>query len=171
MLQGIPLDLRVINVNIDRPGFIFNPTNCDPQAITGTLTGGQGLLEPVSSRFQVTNCARLGFKPAFKVSTNGKTSRAKGASIDAKLTYPKNSMGNQANIAKVKVSLPKQLPSRLTTLQKACPAATFDAEPSILSRRIKDRDLPSHTRRSCPWSSPGPCISSRTVERHSQTSS
>jgi hypothetical protein len=31
------------------------------------------------------------------------------------------------NIAKVKVSLPKQLPSRLTTLQKACTAATFEA--------------------------------------------
>ncbi len=144
-LQGIPLDLRVINVNIDRSGFIFNPTNCDPQAITGTLTGGQGLLEPVSSRFQVTNCARLGFKPAFKVSTNGKTSRAKGASIDAKLTYPKNSMGNQANIAKVKVSLPKQLPSRLTTLQKACPAATFDANPASCTAGSKIGSAIAHT--------------------------
>ncbi len=130
ILEGIPLDLRVINVNIDREKFIFNPTNCDPQQVTGTLTGGQGLLDPVSSPFQVTNCARLAFKPLFKVSTSGETSRANGASIDAKLTYPKNSMGNQANIAKVKVSLPKQLPSRLTTLQKACPAATFEQNPA-----------------------------------------
>jgi hypothetical protein len=130
MLQGIPLDLRVVNVSIDRSGFIFNPTNCDPQAITGTLAGGLGLTEPFSSRFQVTNCGRLGFKPGFKVSTNGRTSRANGASLDAKLTYPKSSMGNQANIAKVKVSLPKQLPSRLTTLQKACPAVSFDQNPA-----------------------------------------
>ncbi len=145
MLQGIPLDLRVINVNIDRPGFIFNPTDCNPQAITGTLTGGQGLLEPVSSRFQVTNCARLGFKPSFKVSTSGRTSRASGASIDAKLTYPKNSMGNQANIAKVKVSLPKQLPSRLTTLQKACAAATFDENPASCPAGSKIGTAIAHT--------------------------
>jgi hypothetical protein len=50
--------------------------------------------------------------------------------LDAKLSYPKTPQGTQANIARVKVSLPKQLPSRLTTLQKACTAATFDANPA-----------------------------------------
>ena len=86
----------------------------------------------MSSPFQVTNCAGLGFKPGFKVSTSGKTSRANGASLDAKLTYPTGA--KYANIAKVKVDLPKQLPSRLTTLQKACPAATFNANPALCPR-------------------------------------
>ena len=35
-----------------------------------------------------------------------------------------------ANVKSVVVQLPKQLPSRLTTLQKACLAATFEANPS-----------------------------------------
>ena len=48
-----------------------------------------------------------------------------------KLTYPKAPFGSQANISSVKVDLPKQLPSRLTTLQKACPRSTFD-EPCSL---------------------------------------
>jgi hypothetical protein len=130
MLDGIPLQLRLVNVTIDRPGFIFNPTNCGKQAIGGTLTSTQAASANVSSSFQVTNCAALKFKPKFTVSTSGKTSRANGASIDAKLSYPAGAQGTQANVAKFKVDLPKQLPSRLTTLQKACTAATFNANPA-----------------------------------------
>jgi hypothetical protein len=40
------------------------------------------------------------------------------------------SVGTQTNIARVKVDLPKQLPSRLTTLQKACTAQTFNTNPA-----------------------------------------
>ncbi len=60
----------------------------------------------------------------------GKPSRANGASLNVKLTYPKAVFGSQANIKSVKVDLPKQLPSRLTTLQKACTAAQFQANPA-----------------------------------------
>jgi hypothetical protein len=127
-LDGIPLQLKVVNVTIDRPGFTFNPTSCAKTAITGTLSSKESGGARVSSPYQVTNCAGLGFKPGFKISTSGKTSRANGASLDAKLTYPTGA--KYANIAKVKVDLPKQLPSRLTTLQKACPAATFNANPA-----------------------------------------
>jgi hypothetical protein len=126
-LDGIPLQLKVVNVTVDRPGFTFNPTSCAKKAITGTLSSKESGGAHVSSSFQVTNCAGLGFKPLFKVSTSGKTSRITGASLDARVIYPTGS--RYANIAKVKVDLPKQLPSRLTTLQKACPAATFNANP------------------------------------------
>jgi hypothetical protein len=137
ILDGIPLDLRTVNVSVDKPGFIFNPTNCDPMSLTGTLTGGSGGIEPVSNSFQVTNCGVLGFKPGFKVSTPGRTSRANGAGLDVKLSYPAGSMGKQANIAKVKVDLPKQLPSRLTTLQKACPDSVFNQNPAACGEGSK----------------------------------
>jgi hypothetical protein len=130
ILDGIPLQLKLVNVSIDRPGFMFNPTSCNKLAITGTLTSSEGMSEAVSSPFQVTNCEALKFQPKFTVSTSGKTSRANGASLDVKVTYPHTGQGTQANIAKVKVDLPKQLPSRLTTLQKACPAATFESNPA-----------------------------------------
>jgi hypothetical protein len=130
IIDGIPLEIKHVNVSIDRPDFTFNPTNCAPQEIGGSLTSSQGTVSALHVPFQVTNCAVLGFKPVFSVSTAGKTSRAKGASLSVKLTYPKAGFGTQANIGKVKVDLPKQLPSRLTTLQKACPAGTFETNPA-----------------------------------------
>ncbi len=130
MLDGIPLQLKVVNVMIDKPSFTFNPTNCSKLSIGATLSSTEGLSAGVASPFQVTNCANLAFKPQFKVSTQGKTSRAGGASLDVKLAYPKAPWGSQANIAKVKVDLPKQLPSRLSTLQKACTESQFASNPA-----------------------------------------
>jgi hypothetical protein len=130
ILGGIPLQIQHVNVLINRPGFTFNPTNCNPMSITGTLSSTEGATSALSVPLQVTNCATLAFKPGFKLSTAGRTSRANGASLHVKLTYPKAPFGSQANIGKVKVDLPKQLPSRLTTLQKACPDSTFNANPA-----------------------------------------
>jgi hypothetical protein len=125
--KGFPLQVRKVNVTIDRPGFMFNPTNCEPLSVGGTLTSTQGATANVSSHFQAVNCASLPFKPGFTVSTQAKTSKKNGASLDVKLAYPK---GAQANIHSVAVTLPKALPSRLTTIQQACPAATFNANPA-----------------------------------------
>jgi hypothetical protein len=125
--EGIPLDVRTINVNIDREGFVFNPTSCEPLSVGATISSVQGATASLSSRFQAANCALLPFKPKFMASTAAKTSRAKGASLDVKVAYPK---GSEANIAKVAVDLPGKLPSRLTTIQKACLAAVFNANPA-----------------------------------------
>jgi hypothetical protein len=127
ILQGIVTHVRDIRVYIDRSKFTLNPTSCNPLSIASTLTSDHGQAKTVTSPFQASNCQALAFKPIFKVSTTGKTSRAKGASLKVKLSYP---AGAQANISKVKVDLPKQLPSRLTTLQKACTAAQFEANPA-----------------------------------------
>jgi hypothetical protein len=135
IVDGVPTDLRTIDAVIDRPDFMFNPTSCDPLSFSGTASSTEGVSAPLSSAFQVGSCRSLAFKPDFKVSTSGKTSKADGASLDAKVVYPTGALGanqasSQSNIASVKVDLPKQLPSRLTTLQKACLAATFEANPA-----------------------------------------
>jgi hypothetical protein len=135
ILDGIPTDLRQINTVIDRPGFMFNPTSCGPMEFSGIAESAQGALAPISSHYQVGSCQSLTFKPNFKVSTSGKNSRASGASLDARIVYPTKPLGfnqasSQSNIKSVKVDLPKQLPSRLTTLQHACPSETFNANPA-----------------------------------------
>jgi hypothetical protein len=135
ILQGIPLQIKHVNVLITRPRFTFNPTNCNPHAITATLTSTQGATAPLTVPFQATNCATLKFHPDFKASTSGKTSKENGASLTTKILYPPTPPGTSqattyAGIASAKVDLPKQLPSRLTTLQKACLAAVFEKNPA-----------------------------------------
>jgi hypothetical protein len=76
------------------------------------------------------SCRELGFKPRFSVAASGRNSKANGASLSVKVAYPSEPQGSEANIARVKVELPKQLPSRLTTLQKACTAAQFATNPA-----------------------------------------
>jgi hypothetical protein len=130
IIFGVPLRLQRISVDIDRPGFMFNPTDCNQLQVTAAVSGNQNAVADVASPFAVGGCKSLAFKPKFTVSTSGRTSRARGASIDAKLSYPAGSMGAEANIARAKVSLPRQLPSRLTTLQKACTSAVFNRNPT-----------------------------------------
>jgi hypothetical protein len=126
ILQGIPLQIKRVDVAVDRPGFTFNPTRCSKLAITAALSGEAGASATAAVPFQLANCATLPFKPRFTVLTQARTSKANGASLHVKVT----SGPGQANIGKVKVDLPKQLPSRLTTLQKACPDRTFNANPA-----------------------------------------
>jgi hypothetical protein len=128
-LKGIPLYLKHVNVAVTRPGFTFNPTNCSTLSIAGDLLGSEGADERLTVPFGASNCANLKFEPKFTVSTSAKASRLNGTSLSVALTYPKGSFGTQANISRVKVVLPKQLPSRLTTLHQACLAATFAQDP------------------------------------------
>jgi hypothetical protein len=125
--DGIPLDVRTVNVTIKRPGFIFNPTSCTPSAVGGTVGSTAGASATVSSPFDVANCAALPFAPRLTASVGAHASKSNGTSFRVKL----ESAGiGQANIHKVDLQLPSELPSRLSTLQKACLAAVFEANPA-----------------------------------------
>jgi len=129
-LEGIPLEIQHINATTTRGNFQFNPSNCNKTQATATIDTTEGFTDTIGVPFQVTNCGALKFAPKFSVSTKAKTSKAQGASLTAKVVYPNVPQGTDADIGKVKVELPKQLPSRLTTLQKACTTAQFEANPA-----------------------------------------
>ena len=128
ILKGIPLDLKHVSVTINRPGFTFNPTSCEPMQITGTVDSDEGASALVSSPFQVGNCQALKFTPAVAVATGAHASKADGASLTVKIAYPKGAIGTQAWVQETKFDFPKQLPARLTTLQQACLQATFETD-------------------------------------------
>ncbi len=124
--SGVPLDLRDVYVTVDRPDFEYNPTSCNPSSITANLTGSQGATARASSAFQVEGCQALPFKPGVTATTEGKTSKADGANLA--LTF--KSKTGEAHVAKTILTIPATLPARLTTIQKACIAGVFEANPA-----------------------------------------
>jgi hypothetical protein len=137
VVAGVPTNVREVVATIDHPDFMINPTNCDPLSFSGTAFGAPPpggtdaeASAPIRTHFQVGSCRALKFAPKLTVSVDAKTSRADGASLKVKLAFPNELKGEQANPRVVKVDLPKQLPSRLTTLQKACTEHQFDTNPA-----------------------------------------
>lgn len=128
--NGVPIKLRRVDVDIDRPSFTFNPTNCSKLAVSGAVTSTEGEVSNQSTPFQVTNCATLKFTPKLAVSAARQSSKVDGASLFFKISYPHGAQGSQSWFSEAKFDLPKQLPARLTTIQKACLAATFEANPA-----------------------------------------
>jgi hypothetical protein len=107
ILQGIPLDLRDLRVDIDRPAFMVNPTGCAAQAVSGTVTSAAAQAVPMASRFQVADCSSLAFKPKLSLQLTGK-----GQSTDGKhpaLSAVLRQTPGQANLKKLAVTLPLSL--------------------------------------------------------------
>jgi hypothetical protein len=125
IVGGVPLRVKALSVTVNKSDFLFNPTNCQALATNSLLTSTLSTTQNASSPFQVGDCGALSFKPALSASSSAKASKVDGASLQVKLTQG----AHEANIRSVLASLPTQLPSRLTTLQKACPEATFAANP------------------------------------------
>ena len=118
ILQGIPLRLRRVDVDLNRPDFTVNPTSCNPMSITGILSSTSGLGATLSPRFQVGGCAALGFSPKLKMALTGKgkTSSGDHPTLTATLTQP----FGQANIHAAKVALPLSLALDPNNSQHVC---------------------------------------------------
>jgi len=102
ILKGIPLDVRSIDVQIDRPNFTRTGTSCDPSMFTGSALSTLGQLAPLSTRYQLGECTGLAFKPKLAIRLFGSTKRAGNPALKATLTMPEGG----ANIAQASVALP-----------------------------------------------------------------
>jgi hypothetical protein len=110
---GVKLDIRAIDLDIDRSQFMLNPTNCSAQATTGAINGGGAdptnpaafSSYPVNDPFQATECNKLAFKPKLNIQLFGGTKRNKYPRLKATLT----ARNGDANIARTAVTMPRSL--------------------------------------------------------------
>jgi len=125
ILHGIPLDLRSLSIEVDRPQFILNPTSCQPTAVDATATSRQGATAALSQRFQVGGCSALAFAPKLSLNLKGKTQRGGHPALSARL---QNSAGDKyANLAGATVSLPGSEILDQAHLTQVCTRVQFDA--------------------------------------------
>jgi hypothetical protein len=154
---GAKLDIRSIDVNVDRPEFMLNPTNCAAGATAGTINGGGG--DPanpaafssyaVNAPFQASGCSSLGFKPKLFTKLFGPTQRAKNPRIRAILEARKG----DANITRTALTLPHSLfldQSHIGTVctrpqlaSHTCPKASVygkaEAKTPLLDEKLKGK--------------------------------
>ena len=125
ILDGVPLRLRLVNVDLNRSNFTVNPTSCAPMSINATVTSAGGATANDSSRFQVGGCSSLGFSPKLKLSLTGKGKTRSGdhPTLKAKLTQK----SGQANIGSAKVTLPLSLALDPNNSKHVCAFATAQA--------------------------------------------
>jgi hypothetical protein len=128
IIDGVPLRIRTVNVTLNAKDLTFNPTSCAQFQITSTVNAAEGAVANVTSPFAAAGCKNLPFSPELSASTEAKSTKANGTGLKIKIAYPTGA--GQANIAKVTIDFPKQLPVRITTIRRACPAATFEANPA-----------------------------------------
>jgi hypothetical protein len=152
---GVKLDVRSIDLDVNRYQFMINPTNCAAGATAGTINGGGAnpasssawSSYAVSAAFQATGCNGLAFKPTLNARISGPTTRAKNPQIRVVVKSPK---GN-ANIARTALNLPhslfldqghiKTICTRVQLAAKQCPAGSIyghaEASSPLLKQKLK----------------------------------
>jgi hypothetical protein len=124
ILHGIPLDVRTISLNMDKPEFTLNPTNCQAKTVTGSLATLSGGNASLSNPFAVGGCKGLAFKPELKLAFTGQTKRLGNPAIKAVLTQPK---GQNANVSGATVILPKGMFIDQAHISNPCTRVQFNS--------------------------------------------
>ena len=123
IIAGIPLRLRSLLINLDRPGFALNPTNCDPFSVEAEVFGDQGAESNLASHFQATDCTNLGFSPKLTMSLSGPSKRAGNPALKAIISQAPG----QANISRASVTLPPTELLDNAHLKNPCTRVQFSA--------------------------------------------
>jgi hypothetical protein len=118
IVKGVPARIQRLDVNVDKPGFMVNPTSCEASEVKATLRSAAGQTAPLNARFQVGACGELGFSPSLSLALTGKKqiTTGKHPGIQARLRQA----SGQAGIGKARVTLPSALALDPDNAQALC---------------------------------------------------
>ncbi len=139
--HGVPLRVRRVLVNVDRLGFMLNPTDCSAKQVNAAITSTEGIIANRSNPFQATGCAALPFKPKLTLALTGRKQTTTGKHPGVKATVTQTGIG-EAGIKKAEVRLPKSLaldPDNAQALCEFVDGTKDDLENHCLKRSIVGR--------------------------------
>lgn len=119
IVGGIPLDLRQIELALDRPGFMRNATSCAPGEIAATFRSPGGQTATSAAPYRSTGCADVPFSPDLSGSMGARGQLRKGS--HPPVTVAVTQGPNQINARTVTVTLPRQVGVDVQRLGRACP--------------------------------------------------
>jgi hypothetical protein len=107
LFEGIAVRFQALEMQIDRPGFLANPTSCAPSSILSTTASTTGQLSRTEVPFKVNGCVNLPFKPGFGLALEGRSELKKGGKpgLSVSLSLPTGG----ANLRSADISLPGAL--------------------------------------------------------------
>jgi len=123
ILKGIPLDVRSIDLALDKPDFTRTGTSCDPFAVKGLMTSTTGQGAGLQSRYQLGNCANLPFGPSLNLKLVGPTKRNQNPKLVADLKVKEG----EANISSVAVRLARSSFLDQSHIRTVCTRVQFAA--------------------------------------------
>jgi len=71
-VEGVPVRFQSFQLDMDRAGFVRNPTSCAANGAEAHLVAASGASADLSSPFVVHGCHRLGFRPALGLALVGR---------------------------------------------------------------------------------------------------
>ncbi len=122
--DGFPLDVRSVQMKLDKPDFTLNGSSCDPTSISGSLLSTQSQTASLSEPFQLAECANLGFKPRLGMRLRGGHFRNGHPAFTSVL----NARAGDANIGKASVILPPSMQLDQSHIQAPCTRPQFAAD-------------------------------------------
>jgi hypothetical protein len=63
MVGGVPVSIRQLTLQLNRPGFMLNASGCSPQVVRAVLESAGGAVATPTAPYQATDCAGLPFAP------------------------------------------------------------------------------------------------------------
>lgn len=148
-IEGIPLRFQALELSIDRPGLVHNPTSCRPASADATIEASNGTQAAATAPLALSGCHRLRFRPRLRVAFTDRAELHRHGHPGLRIATRMHT-GDTA-LRAMKISLPRglgfgiaglgQICSRPDAAAGACPAGaqvgTATARTSLLSKPLK----------------------------------